>query len=244
MREGIDEYTLLCEDCGYVIEGLPREGNCPECGKAVAQSLPERRDRVPTIRECLLHPVRCFDRLKMTHNKASARIRRCGFAGLAGCITIMLYTLVANIYYGGMSLGGLFVPLILLGPPIMLFCVVGFELLSLIESRGLRLIGKSRGFRITPAISQSVTTAGSAWWIVSGIGLGLSVDPVMSSLGAARPSPPFWTTGRIILLSTSAFLFCFGFLMFETMAYIGVRRCRFANRQRPPLADEQNEPRP
>ena len=27
-----DEYTLLCEKCGYVIEGLEDSKVCPECG--------------------------------------------------------------------------------------------------------------------------------------------------------------------------------------------------------------------
>src|SRR5688572_20923120 len=29
---------LLCEGCGYILNGLPDDGRCPECGKAVAES--------------------------------------------------------------------------------------------------------------------------------------------------------------------------------------------------------------
>ena len=29
---------LLCESCGYVLNGLPDDGQCPECGKPVADS--------------------------------------------------------------------------------------------------------------------------------------------------------------------------------------------------------------
>lgn len=225
MRDGIDEYTLLCEDCGYVIEGLPREGQCPECGKAVAESLPERRDRVPGVWECLRHPVRCFDQLRISHDGAATRIQRCGLAGIAGCASLALSVMVSDRVSG--------VHLILAGPAIMLLCGVGFEILSLIESRGLRLIGRTRGFRITAAISQSVTTAASPWWIVAGIGLGFLAAWVSSGFPVARPSPPFWTTSRIVLLSTSVLVFCLGFLMFETMSYLGLRRCKFANRVRP-----------
>ncbi|MFQ5430590.1 MAG: hypothetical protein ACE5E1_09805, partial [Phycisphaerae bacterium] len=32
-----------CEGCGYAIAQIPRSTNCPECGKPVADSLPERR---------------------------------------------------------------------------------------------------------------------------------------------------------------------------------------------------------
>lgn len=32
------ETDLLCEQCGYRINGLPDDGNCPECGTPVAES--------------------------------------------------------------------------------------------------------------------------------------------------------------------------------------------------------------
>ena len=30
---------VLCTKCGYVLDGLPQTGNCPECGQPIAQSL-------------------------------------------------------------------------------------------------------------------------------------------------------------------------------------------------------------
>ncbi|MFI5377819.1 MAG: hypothetical protein ACHRHE_00815 [Tepidisphaerales bacterium] len=35
--------ALLCEACGYNLTGVPREGQCPECGVAIARSLPSLR---------------------------------------------------------------------------------------------------------------------------------------------------------------------------------------------------------
>ena len=37
------ETDLLCEGCGYVLNGLPADGRCPECGKPMAESSPLRR---------------------------------------------------------------------------------------------------------------------------------------------------------------------------------------------------------
>jgi hypothetical protein len=38
-----DESDLLCEGCGYTLKGLPLEGNCPECGKPIIESVGEHR---------------------------------------------------------------------------------------------------------------------------------------------------------------------------------------------------------
>lgn len=37
------ETDLLCEGCGYTLNGLPHTSNCPECGKPIEQSLGEHR---------------------------------------------------------------------------------------------------------------------------------------------------------------------------------------------------------
>ena len=38
-----DENTLLCETCGYNLSGIPRNGNCPECGTPIAESIGTHR---------------------------------------------------------------------------------------------------------------------------------------------------------------------------------------------------------
>jgi hypothetical protein len=41
-----DDTDILCEHCGYVLNGLPPDGRCPECGELVADSA--GTDRMPT----------------------------------------------------------------------------------------------------------------------------------------------------------------------------------------------------
>jgi hypothetical protein len=38
-----DASSLLCEQCGYVLDGLPVDSRCPECGSFIRDSLPEHR---------------------------------------------------------------------------------------------------------------------------------------------------------------------------------------------------------
>ena len=38
-----EESSLLCEGCGYVLDGLPADGNCPECGLPMERGVAVRR---------------------------------------------------------------------------------------------------------------------------------------------------------------------------------------------------------
>lgn len=42
-----DETSVLCEGCGYTLDGLPTSGQCPECGLDLAQSVTDDRRRPP-----------------------------------------------------------------------------------------------------------------------------------------------------------------------------------------------------
>ncbi len=42
-----EETDLLCENCGYMLNGLPLSGNCPECGTAIDFSVSERLRQPP-----------------------------------------------------------------------------------------------------------------------------------------------------------------------------------------------------
>jgi hypothetical protein len=37
------ESDILCEACGYTLNGLPEDGRCPECGKPIAESVDAAR---------------------------------------------------------------------------------------------------------------------------------------------------------------------------------------------------------
>ena len=62
--------VLLCEGCGYTLSGLPSGGNCPECGKPIAETLAAGRE--PTAWE--VRPT--FGTLMRTAFAAGLRPRR------------------------------------------------------------------------------------------------------------------------------------------------------------------------
>jgi len=51
---------LLCENCGYLLNGLPPEGNCPECGIPIAASTTDSGRTLPDWEAGQDDPVRRF----------------------------------------------------------------------------------------------------------------------------------------------------------------------------------------
>ena len=215
-----DEYTLLCEKCGYVIEGLDTAGNCPECGKPIAESLPERRVGTPwqqspgvgslvrTWWMTLRHPLRTLDVMRIDEQM-------------------------------GKRLSVLTCSVTLVGWPIVMF-------LTYIEVSGLRVIGKQRKTRVTPAVAWSVAGHGAVGWIVSMFGIVVGIFLFNIALNASLEYYHYATQGRPqdyssqkadtlwLIASVVGGAVCLaGFLFFETFAYLGLRRCKYANRVRP-----------
>ena len=50
-----EETDILCENCGYMLNGLPATGNCPECGTTIDISISERF-RQPSLWEIIGDP--------------------------------------------------------------------------------------------------------------------------------------------------------------------------------------------
>src|SRR2546423_4326820 len=85
------EHDILCEGCGYTLNGLPDDGRCPECGKPIAESIghprvpPAWERRGPhdsfasafgtfasTSREVLFHPTRFYKTLATRRDDRAA----------------------------------------------------------------------------------------------------------------------------------------------------------------------------
>lgn len=262
-----DEYTLLCERCGYVIEGLPRAGDCPECGKPIEESLPGRRTgtawqqrpriaRLPaTWWRSIRHPYRTLDTMR-PQEKPDARLGV--YSMFAGGLLMgwSWWKLFEWIYIRPMS-----------GEPLVWAQRIAFVALSIgfgvltaivltglmwtltrIETKGLGVIAKTRGFRLSVGYRRAITAHGCAGWVLAGVlflctntlsnfALELSRGPDIvfeTSTSGAIELPgssvlPWWAYKIVWHLRWVGLLI--GFLWFETFAYLGLRRLKFANSQ-------------
>lgn len=267
-----DEYTLLCEKCGYVIEGLDTDGNCPECGKPIAESLPERRigtpwQQSPGVKSLLAtwwmtlrHPLRTLDVMQV----ASGKLRLLSWLTItvssltvsAGYVLPTLYMIYPQeaVYLDKPApstrwLGLLTIPIFAIIPLVLL------PILTWIETRGLVIISRTRGFRVDRQLARTITSHGCAGWLLLSILYMLfnNLGSVLIQLNTAMPEPlseptnaqkrvleyiqifgshtPQWVYWVDRILWGTGVLI--GFLFFETFAYLGLRRLKYANRVRP-----------
>jgi hypothetical protein len=103
------ETDLLCENCGYVLSGLPRDGDarCPECGKPVAESDPDLRTpaaweagrRYGTLLSTSLHvlfrPTHFYRTLATRRPTGAAR----QFAAIQWWIASLLFAVAADVHW-------------------------------------------------------------------------------------------------------------------------------------------------
>lgn len=82
------EGDVACVKCGYNLKGLPRGGNCPECGSSVASSFGRGRFLFKNLTDA---PMSYLKMLRM------------GFYLIAGCIAALFLSIVMAVKFGGLS---------------------------------------------------------------------------------------------------------------------------------------------
>lgn len=244
-----DEFTLLCERCGYVVDGLSGDGPCPECGTPIAESLPERRPGSPWqrrrgfvawFRTCLLmlaHPIGAWRDIRI--EPSSVGFGRVNERGAALLIAVVAASRLERAYVRAAE-PALMEWSLWAGAFALLWVLSAASLRALtrIEHAGVRFFGRRRGWRITRTVADSVCAHASVGWLVAGVLFGagaIFVDSGLARHAAAAIGRPILTPAPWLRHLPPGLGFLAGMLVFEFRVYFGVRHNRYANRVRPAL---------
>jgi len=245
-----DPATLLCERCGYVIEGLAQAGNCPECGKPIAESLPERRtgsawQREQTARNArmtdawmLRRPLTCWDSIAVLDWSSRDLLQRNLLAasrlGVLPLAAIFVKTMrladaalnmetIVRLVFSAFIFTALFAMQVL-------FVMWFGSALTWIEVRGIEFFGARRGWRVSRKLAVTICGHASVGWLIA-FGLAHLVLACVV-VGGERILELFDVRRGIIVFLSPVWMFLLGMLLFETLVYLGMRRMRFANQPR------------
>ncbi len=245
------EFVPLCEKCGYVIESLPEDSDCPECGRPIASSLADARPGSPwqtgkgngvarwlaTAAAIMRRPSELFARIRIGDEGDAALMRWSLLIASATLATVLAGAFLLDPGLG-MSPAAAAAFAAMAWLLITISGVLLLRGLTWIEERGLRFFGRRRGFRITPAIARSVCAHAAVGWALGAI-LGAFVTVALWlvlywPVGLATRLAPNYTGRPPSTWGADALGLAFGagaaLLWFETLAYIGMRKCRYANR--------------
>lgn len=232
-----EEYTLLCETCGYVLEGLDQGGNCPECGKPIKESLPELarpgspwqqspslRSLIDTCREMLYRPRPLLERVRIDAQSSASLEGWIVF--LTSCVSGVTPWVFYLIWHaidprqrrrsflqetGHVALYALVCTL---------FVAIVLTVLTSIERMGIQAYGRVHKRRITRAVAITVCAHACLGWVTASV---LFWIPIIALVILDEELLAF-------LAPIGLFL---GLLHFEILVWLGVKRCRYANRERP-----------
>ncbi len=184
-----------------------------------------------------MHPFKTIDTLQITEEDPSWLAWE--IIGLATITSLFFSSMLCLILTWDIELTGMFFFFSI--PPAGLLAAA-FTLLTAIEAKGLQIIGKSRGFRITSGTAWAIVGHGSVGWFVVGLSIAFgtmtwAVEFHFESKDNYSFAGQVRQLGNLVMYPGALA----GFLFFETFAYLGLRRCKYANRLRPVVSEDHND---
>jgi predicted RNA-binding Zn-ribbon protein involved in translation (DUF1610 family) len=232
---------LLCESCGYPIGELPREGKCPECGRAIAESLPERRVGTPwqqkrgvrswarTAAMVARRPRTIWDTIQVERKMSNELLSATCF--VVGILCAFEAAMIPNypsgfVRYIGQGEWGR----VVIASAVVIQITALLLILSMIEYGGIRLFGARRRWRVTDGVAMAVVGHASVGWLLAPITMPVCwaiAGTIHESVWRTHYGVGwFWSTVIVVMAIAGPLI---PLLAFELLVYDGVRRMRFAN---------------
>lgn len=191
--------------------------------------------------QALWHPLRTLDTLTAT----PPRYRALRFLAGAPLALLMATGLLLVLEReqptaGGGSMswspGGVFDAIVLAAILAVLFTPITASCLAVLtwtEARGLVIISARRGTRVHPKLAHAIVRHGAVGWLIGGLGAALTI-PWLWGFEAewrrVQGPMPSWTFLQALAGLGLMFI---GFMTFEMYAWLGLRRCKYANIPKP-----------
>lgn len=260
----MNETSILCETCGYPLEGLSPGAACPECGRDAASSLPGARPGSPWQRSRgLASWARTGLRAAIAPSALMREVRIAGRGWDLVALNLLASAMLIAAPWTGVfvgdplrgisridSLGTLARVLAVIGLQVLgVFAVLW--LLTWVEVVGIRFFSRRRGWRLTRAGSWQVCAHASYGWLISGVLPLLLLSTLFGvqrvfgvAPGGSFSLAPIWNTRlawyEVVGVGGPLVGYFVGMLAFEMLVYRGVRQCRYAATEAAPGSNPVN----
>ncbi|HYE61379.1 MAG TPA: hypothetical protein VD997_05230 [Phycisphaerales bacterium] len=243
---------FLCESCGYNLSSSEEDSRCPECGRAVRDSLPESHPGTPwqsdshayswvrTNWMALFRPGELF-RAMSTESMPKGLLITNVLVASALLVAPFPGVFIGDWARSARGTGGLGEVLSLLSSFSAWTGVAASVLLAftVFDVYGITLLGRVKGWRLSARTAWIICAHASAGWLVAAIlpllfmaayyilGTLLKMDftgPVTRAAGA-----PAWSWQTVLGIGLPIAGYLCGLVAFELIALKGARTCRFAN---------------
>ncbi|MGB7158900.1 MAG: hypothetical protein WBD40_12580 [Tepidisphaeraceae bacterium] len=235
------ENDLLCEGCGYTLNGLPDDSNCPECGKPIAESTGVGRREPPAWEAIDSSRVRAFFTttaavlFRPTHFYRTLATRRdtrraLVFARVHWIVAAALFGTAATVHTEWfLNIGGYTIRPHRYVIPFVIIAALTYVALAGTTALAARLThweASYRGLRMPLAVVKRGLYYHAAHYLPVGLVAAITVVAFvwLLSRGALGVT---WYTRYLYILSAEVIL---GALYLFKTYWIGMRNMMFANR--------------